>query len=68
MIQVMEKIKKCVSSSLDGTLRIWDLTTGECCKVIRILEGVSIKNIDFSNALFDSEYTKEVLRQNGAIV
>jgi len=68
MIQVMEKTKKCVSSSLDGTLRIWDLTTGECCKVIRILEGVSIKNIDFSNALFDSEYTKEVLRQNGAIV
>lgn len=59
--------KLCISGSDDGTLRIWNYTTGECVDILRKAE-VDVSHMNFSETVFDpldSSLTR-MLWQNGA--
>lgn len=60
--------QRCVSAPSDDTLRIWDIDTGQCLKVLQPLPGMTLFDVDLSAASITSPALAEVLRQNGARV
>jgi WD40 repeat protein len=54
-----------VSSSEDGTIRLWDSSTGECLKILTIDRPYEGMNISGVTGLTDAQ--KETLRILGAI-
>ena len=54
-----------VSSSEDGTIRLWDSSTGECLRILMVDRPYEAMNISGVMGLTDAQ--KETLRILGAI-
>lgn len=58
-----------VSSSWDGTAKVWDAHTGDCLMTLYCVAGMSIQSVNLQNT--DNNFTdqeKVILRQYGAII
>lgn len=63
--------KNILSTSEDGTMRIWDIESRECTQEIRIIPGLFVIGCDFRNLHSGSHFSdkaKELLDQHGAII
>jgi WD40 repeat protein len=54
-----------VSGSIDGTIKLWDIHTGECIRTLRPPRPYEGMNITGATGLTDAQ--RETLKQLGAI-
>ena len=67
-VSVSSDGKRAASCGANSGLRVWDLESMTCEKVMFSLPGIDIRGINLLEADIMHEETREILRQNGAVV
>jgi WD40 repeat protein len=58
---------KCITSSKDGMLKIWDIFDLKCIKTINV-PNFNLSGCIFSDAVFESETVAKYIKENGGII